>query len=407
MKDSPNIPVNYQLLRWAREEAGLSLKEAASRAKIGGLKPRGEFPGMEPWQRLEQWETGQKTPSANQLLKIAKAYRRPVLTFFLQQAPVSISNIQDYRTLGDRPAEEMDSPEFAAFRRRLVALQLNVKDLAEKLGTKPLSFVGSIDTNIAVKDAVKNIRNELGFSFEDQRKISNKENLFRELRYKIENLGVFLIAEANLGSWHTDIEPDIFRGMTISDELAPFIIINPKDSPAARIFTLVHELTHVWMGDTAISNLDSLAIDHAIHRNKEKYCNEVAAEFLVPESALRDAWAKMTGDDTTRKIQKIAASFKVSTICLSRRLIDFNLVTRKFYWDFYHQYLAQLKAIKKKQSKTETGPSRIVLNRFRLGFKLIHTVIDAAHAGIISELDASQLLGVKINKFADIYPSAV
>ncbi len=409
MKDPLNVPVTPGLLKWAREESGLSLAEAAERAKIKALKHRGDFPGMEPWQRLQQWEDGEATISFRQIEQIAKAYRRPVLTFFLSAPPKSESTLTDYRTVGDRGPNPKDSPEFAALTRRVRALHKNIKEIVMEEGHPNVAFVGAGDVNIDVKMAVADIRRHLSFTFSEQQKIKSSDGLFRYLRDKAESIGVFIVLEGDLGSYHSKIGPEVFRGIVISDSFAPFIVVNPNDSLSARVFTLVHELVHVWLGDTGISNLDSLGTEHHDYGRHEKYCNKVAAEFLVPEQELRARWiGAQEVDELSGNIRKTAKEFKVSEICFARRLLDLRFISKEYYWDLYNDYRSFLNRLREKQKeKQKEEPWKqdsIIKNRYRLGNRLIETVIDAANDGKISEIDAFHLLRVKIDKFASIYP---
>ena len=412
VKNQPDVPVTPGLLMWAREEAGLSLAEAAERAKINALKSRGDFLGLEPWQRLQLWENGEAAISFRQLEQVAKAYRRPVLTFFLSAPPKSEATLADYRTVGDRATNPKDSPEFAALTRRIRALHKNIKEIVMEERRPIVGFVGAGDVNIGVSEAVADIRRHLSFSFSEQQKITSSNGLFKYLRDKAENKGVFIVVEGDLGSHHSKISPEIFRGIAISDSSAPFIVVNPNDSQAAKVFTLVHELVHLWLGDTGVSNLDSLGTRHHEYGNHEKYCNRVAAEFLVPKAELIESWAGDQEDEEfSIKIDRAAKKFKVSKICFARRLLDLQLVSKDFYWDFYKSYMAllqwQKERQKEKQKEKPWGPDPVRKNRYRLGHRLIETILDAANEGKISEIDASHLLRVKIDRFASIYPEAV
>lgn len=406
MTNETTVPVNNNILKWARLEVGFSLEEAAARAKIRELKPRGQFLGLKPWERLKQWEEGTESPSPNQLKEIAKAYRRPILTFFLQEAPRNESFLRDFRTIGEQPVNYHKSPEFAALVRRIEALQKNTKMLLEDGEHERVAFIGSINTTEEINSTVNKIRQALDFPFDQQQKISDKNALLGVLRERAESVGIFIIFEGNLGSWHTDIPPDVFRGLVISDDTAPFIVINPNDSKAAQLFTLVHELVHLWLGDNGVSNFDSLHVSHGSTHQREKYCNEAAAEFLVPKKWLKFYWRNLTQDGLKKNIKSLSAKFKASEICVARRLFDLNFINKETYWEQYALYTARLKELRRKQREKETGPNPTIIKRYRLGTKLVHTIGDAAQEGRISELEASQLLNLKIENFYDIYHSA-
>jgi Zn-dependent peptidase ImmA (M78 family)/transcriptional regulator with XRE-family HTH domain len=404
--DAPQIPVNRHILKWAREKAGLSLMTAAQRAKIGDLKPRGKTKGVKAWQRLQQWENGESNPSFPQLKKIANAYRRPLLTFFLSDPPASGVDVADFRTIGDSNIDS-DSPEFSALLRRIIALQHAVNNLVKNAKGEPVKFIGSGKILDDASEAASIIREIMNFKFEKQQRLGSGK-IFGALRDKIEDLGIFVLVEGDLGSYHSSIPVDVFRGIALADAYAPIIVINANDSRPAKLFTLIHELAHLWLGETGISNLDALGTrEVASLQRAEKYCNEIAAEFLIPANKLIALWNDLDNyDDWVEKIIKVAASFKVSDICAARRLMEVNLVSRDAYWGFYKRYLEQLQRIKEKYRESDGGPSYIVRNKFRLGDKMIGTVLDAVQAERISELDASQLLRVKIEKFTDLQSRA-
>ncbi len=242
-------------LEWARKEAHLSTTRAAIKARIKDLKARGIKEGLPSSQRLEQWEKGPETPTYSQLEKIAKAYRRPVLTFFLPEPPSQVTRLQDFRTVGSKTIDsEAFNPEFSAFLRKLEALQISLRDLLETINTKPITFIGTINLESPYVEVAKMIRELLNYSFEDQRKARTPESVFSELRHRAEDIGIFVLLEGNLGSYHTNFPAEVFRGLSISDDITPFIVINPNDAKVAMIFSLIHELCHLLLGESGISN---------------------------------------------------------------------------------------------------------------------------------------------------------
>ncbi len=257
-----DIPVNHDILVWARKEANLSLFRAANKAGIKDLKARGQKEGIPSTMRLERWEQGIETPTFPQLEKLAtKAYRRPVLTFFLTEPPIKLTRLQDFRTIGGRAIDsDLFSPEFSALVRQIEALQLNVHDLLLDIGSKPLPFVASITPNATPIQVAQQIRSVLEYSFKNQRDTGDYNQVFSDIRNKAEQHGIFILLEGNLGSYHTNIAPEVFRGLAISDNIAPFIVTNPNDAKPAMIFTLIHELSHVFRGETGISNMNSFDI---------------------------------------------------------------------------------------------------------------------------------------------------
>lgn len=129
MSTRQEVPLNHHLLQCAREQADFTLEQAATRAGIKDLKSM----GLSAKERLAIWERGEEKPTLNQLELIARAYRRPLLTFFLSEPPRMETRLQDFRTVGDQPVEK-SSPEFSAFRRQIETLQKEVRTLIEEEG---------------------------------------------------------------------------------------------------------------------------------------------------------------------------------------------------------------------------------------------------------------------------------
>jgi Zn-dependent peptidase ImmA (M78 family) len=401
-----DIPINPDILSWARKEANLSPPKAALKAGIKDLKARGKKEGVSSSLRLERWEKGIDTPTFPQLQKLAKAYRRPLLTFFLPTRPKKEVHLLDFRTLGRKKTEiNAFEAEFSALVRQSEAIQKSVREILKESNKEPLPFVGSTTLHSDPVEVASNIRDILNCDLTNQKKIRTVTNLFSFIRDRSEGKGIYVIVQGNLGSRHTNMSPNVFRGFTISDKIAPFIIINPHDTKTANVFTLVHELCHLWLGDTGVSNWNSLNIKEPEPKiQNERFCDQVAAEFLVPKTDLLEQWEMLTiGYEADIVIKRIARKFKVSPIVTARRLLEFNKISSDDYWDWYEDYHDEWLRIKEalKSKKTEY-PSYRIRTRTKLGDALINTVIDATREGRISELDASLILNVKINNFSKI-----
>ena len=401
-----DIPVNHEILAWARKEANLSPPNAAIKAGIKDLKARGKKEAVSHILRLERWEKGIDTPTFPQLQKLAKAYRRPILTFFLSTPPKKEVHFLDFRTLGNKETEiNTFEAEFSALVRQSEAIQKSVREILQESNKELLSFVGSITLHSDPVEVAHNIRDTLNCDFTNQKKIRTVQSLFSFIRDKSEEKGIYVIVQGNLGSRHTNMSPNVFRGFTISDKLTPFIIINPNDTKTANVFTLVHELCHVWLGDTGVSNWNSLNIQEPKPTiQNEQFCDQVAAEFLVPKTDLLKQWEMLTiGYEADVVIKRIARQFKVSPIVIARRLLEFNKISSEAYWNWYDDYQDEWMRIKEEfKSKETEPPSYRIRTRTKLGNALINTVMDATHEGKISELDASVILNVKINNFSKI-----
>lgn len=395
MASSTSIPVNPAILRWAREDAGFSLEEAAIRAKINEIKPRGQQTGMTPAQRLAFLETGELPVSPTQLSSLAKAYRRPEITFFLPAPPCKENLLADFRTVDSLPHTK-DSPEFAALKRRIINLHRGLKDIAEAEEASPLPFVGSLPGSSSVPELVSAIKDILGPDPRETPRVRSEDDFFKELREQAQQAGIYVVLLGDLGSHHSAVSLEEFRGISIADPLAPLIIINPHDTLKARVFSLLHELCHILQGRTGISNKDEFApIRHS--RQQEYFCNAVAAEYLVPANEMRHEIISDLGADMTR----LAKKYKVSELVISRRALDLGKISQDDYNMLARFYISNSRRRKESPSQ-KGGPNANQVAAFRLGKKLISSVLGAADSGYIGFSEASSLLGLPVSRFSKV-----
>ncbi|MGL4208043.1 MAG: helix-turn-helix transcriptional regulator, partial [Candidatus Adiutrix sp.] len=199
------IPINPALLQWARTQAGLSLDEAAKRAKITSPRQKKGEGKLSPENRLALWENGKGAPSLTQLKNIAKIYHRPLLTFFLPKPPKQTEILADFRTLPHTPGLS-NTPQFAALQRQAIMLHRELKALALSEGSPTLPFVGSYSISLGVNKLVDLMRNDLKVNFDCPQK--SEDTFFSELRNLVHNLGNYVVLMGNLGSHHSKVEPE-------------------------------------------------------------------------------------------------------------------------------------------------------------------------------------------------------
>ena len=392
------LPINPGLLKWARKDVALSLEEAADRAGITALKPHGNKLGKAPEERLEAWENGEFDISLRQLEALAKVYRRPLLTFFLSSPPVKKQSVADFRIA---PSDKIrgDSPEFAAFMRRIEALHEDLVVLVEEEGGEQVQFVGSLTLGTPVTQAAENIRNVLAFSMNDQRKVRGKESLLNTLRMQIHSAGIFTLFEGDLGSHHTKISPNEFRGIALCHSIAPLLVVNPNDAKAAQLFTLLHELTHLGLGKSSVSNLDAWNDSSRTGSNEvETYCNMVAGEFLVPTSEILNL-PSIDAMSLYTVVEELSRHFKVSGMVIARRLLEVRVINNDTYRELYLVFKKRWDERARKQREHEGPINSLVVRKSRLGGKLVSTVMGAVNDGRISLQDASRILGIRVGHF--------
>lgn len=385
--------ISHTVLKWARNEAGLALKDASRKANINPTKKKTAA------ERLEEWEQGLQAPTRKQLEALAKAYYRPVLTFYMKAPPRPDEGVHDFRTIGDH-AVDLDSPELSALLRRMRARQKEIVELLVEDGDEvaPLSFVGRFTIEASPEKVVADIRQELQFEIDRQRKLNDKDALFRNLRNKVETIGVFVLLQGNLGSYHTNIEPDGFRGFALADPVAPFIIINSNDAKAAHIFTLIHELAHLWIGESGISNLSPF-VKPGGGSDIETFCNRVSTEFLLPTDEFEEAWHRSDKTKIRGAVAALANEFNVSRAAVAHRLWSLNEIRDADWWNLYRTYQAEWHAHRERLQEQQGGPGYYITKRSQLGSALIRTVLGAVDAGTLTYTRASRILGVYAKGF--------
>ena len=234
--------VNPDIMVWARETAGLTREEAARRL---GLRDSRRSSAAE---KLAAIEDGEQEPSRPQLVRMAERYRRPLLTFYLSRPPRRGSRGADFRTLSDDVAVA-DEALLDALIRDMGARQSMVRAVLEDEDEAvPLRFVGSLTIGEGASAALSSLRTVLGVERNAYRREPDASAAFDLLRAAAEESGVFVLLKGDLGNHVTEIASGIFRGFSIADEVAPFVVINDRDARAAWSFTLLHEMVHLLLG---------------------------------------------------------------------------------------------------------------------------------------------------------------
>jgi Zn-dependent peptidase ImmA (M78 family)/transcriptional regulator with XRE-family HTH domain len=373
--------LNPEIFKWARETAGLSVEDAAS-----GL-------GIAHADKLLSIESGNEAPSRAVLLKMAKHYRRSLLTFYLSAPPQKGDRGEDFRTVVENRTIESDA-NLDALIRDLRARQSLVRSTLEDEESESLDFIGSTKLSQGVPATVRAIQNLLQLDVNEFRKQKRPEDAFSILRDRAEAGNIFVLLIGNLGSHHSAIPVEAFRGFAIADKIAPFVVINDQDSKTAWSFTLVHELAHLCLGTTGISAAPS---EKAI----EQFCNDVAGEFLLPEAELKllvlpTPWQV---DSSITAISKFAADRHLSRAMVAYKLYRAGKIPF-VQWQKLDSRLKELSAKEKAQNKAkpkenESGPSYYVVRRHRLGKAILEFANRTLRSGALSPVKAAKVLGVK------------
>ena len=382
------LDVNPAILSWARETAGLSAEGAVKKL---GLK---DARGVAAIDRLTALENGEVPPTRAMLSKMAKQYRRPLLTFYLAQPPRRGDWGKDFRApMADRSRE--DEAVLNALVRNVQARQGLLREamLDDDENLPALSFVASVTTDTPVTQVVASIRDTLGLQLEDYRAARSPDGAFRLLRSHAEQAGIFVLMVGNLGSHHTDLGVEVFRGFALADDFAPFVVVNPKDSSAARCFTLVHELAHLWIGEPGISGGDPMD-------PVEVFCNKVASSYLLPDDELGRFRGPATNDLDAwmEAVATFAAPLNISYSMVVYRLHRQGVIAHNTWLAlsqlFRRGWLDSRSARRKKQRARDGGPSYGVLVRHSLGPGLLELAAQLVSSGSLTATKAGRVMGV-------------
>ena len=391
--------VNPEILVWARETAGLEPVEAAR--KLGFRNTR----NVSAVGKLAALESGDAEPTRPQLVKMAQEYRRPLLTFYLPEPPAKGDRGADFRTL---PAEHSDADDalLDALLRDVRARQSMVRAVLEDLEeAETLDFVGSHQMEDGPAAVLASLRALLDVVLAGYRRQRSAGDAFNLLRESSERAGIFVLIKGDLGNYRSAIDLSIFRGFSIADEVAPFVVINDQDARPAWSFTLLHEIAHLLLGQTGVG---SARADSEI----ERFCDDVAGEFLLPVGELR----QLVLDDS-RDIN--AVSERISTFAnqrnLSRTMVAYkayrrDLINQEIYRQLSATYRQQWRAERERNRaqnrEQEGGPSYYIVRRHRLGLSLVNLVRRAMSSGDLTTSKAARVLGVKPGQIGSLFDAS-
>lgn len=320
-----------ELLVWARERSGIDLDELTRR-----------FP------KLPEWEEGELAPTLKQLESFAPKTRTPIGYLLLGEPPDEPLPIPDYRTRRaegvGRPSPDLLDTVFQAQQR-----QEWYRDFAVATGEEALAFIGSLNTGTPVVDAATVIRHAL--SFDVNRRAPTWTDTLRLLAERAEVLGILVMVNGVVGNnTYRKLDPDEFQGFALIDAFAPVVFVNGADTKAAQIFTLAHELAHVWLGESALSDA---VLTSTPAPEVERWCNEVAAELLVPLAAIRADFNPQA--QRTEELERLARRYKVSTLVVLRRIFDAGHLPWAEYRAAYVAELERLREILDERGGTGGG----------------------------------------------------
>ncbi|MBM9401030.1 ImmA/IrrE family metallo-endopeptidase [Gluconacetobacter azotocaptans] len=383
------VHINPGMMTWARETAGLSLEEAAEKL---ALKNSAKQTAAD---KLRSIEHGERPLTDSLLQKAVTAYRRPLVSFYLPAPPQRGERGEDFRTVSGTRGSARENALLDTLVRDVKARQQMLREVLEDEDESlPLPIVGSATMKQGTQAVVSAIRAALAITPGEQKAARDSVALFTLLRAAAEKIGIYILLLGDLGSHHSDIGEDVFRGFALADDVAPFVVINDNDAAPARAFTLMHELAHIWIGASGISGPLGWTSENAI----ERFCNKVAGEFLLPNEAdaqlpdLDEADAETVIAATAR----IAETWNVSQAVVTYRLVSMRKISSEVAAAVFLIFAARWRDQKKRPSKPDGGgPSYYMIRRHRLGNSLLNVVRRALQGEILTHTRAAKILGVR------------
>ena len=380
--------VNPEIMVWARETAGLTQDEAARKL---GFQDSGISTAAE---KLAAVEYGQKEPSRPQLVKMAGQYHRPLLTFYLSRPPKQGDRGTDFRTLSaDRSAR--DEARLDALVRDIRARQSMVRAVLEDEDeAEPLPFVGSHRFGDGKAVILGSLRALIGVDLSTYRAQPDPSAAFALLRSRVEASGVFVTLKGDLGNYVTAIETTVFRGFCIADNVAPFVVINDQDARSAWSFTLLHETTHLLLGQTGVSAEYS-------ENEVERFCDDVAGDFLLPADALDrlDLDDSRHFENVVERVNVFAKESRVSRAMVAYKAYRSHLITlelfRRLNAVFRQQWREERERTRAQARERDSGPNYYTVRRHRLGDRTLGLVARMMAVDALSTSKAARILGVK------------
>ncbi len=361
MTDRVNIPA--ERYRWAIGRAG---------------KQVDDYIASHPHVAMAEWLDGSKSPTVKQLEAFAKSVNMPFGFLFLE----------------NKPEEHIPFPMFRGEAGRYNHFDLNVYDtvnavrlrqdwLEEYLVENEIEtcgFIGAVTLNTPVGEAVNTLRTALDLETRWAFGLANAEAAVTKMTERLENAGVFVAYNGVVGNnTHRPLEVSECRGFALVNKIAPYIFVNSNDAATAQLFTLAHEAAHLLLGISA----GHAAADTLCKETGERYCDRIAAEFLVPAVELHNVW--------NGNLKDAARKFHVSESVIARRAHDAGLLSPEAYRQFWMEYAGRPPYMKRKAGR---GGNFYRTSMKRIGRLFATHIKNAVGSRRLSYTEAYRLTGL-------------
>ncbi len=347
--------INNAMLKWARYRAKVEIDVLTNK-----------------YHKYKDWEEGISNPSFKQAQKLASLLKVPFGYLFLNTPPYEVRQTVDLRTIDD-----INLSEFSLDLKEVIADAIQkqdwFRDYIIDAGAKPLEFASKYSPSSPIEEVAEDISTRLNLSYSTRQDISSKDAMLQYLTEQSEKVGILVIRNGKVGfNTHRSLKVEEFRGFALPDEYAPLIFINSADYRAAQIFTLVHEIAHIWIGIEGVSNY-SISQQANRHSEIELRCNAIAAEVLLPTELFLENW-RLHSERLAQKYEALANHFKVSSIVVARKALDMELIDKSDFFEFYNILVKRWNASKSKSSGGNFNASFPISNSKRFTKTILYEI---------------------------------
>ena len=366
--------MNPAILRWAATRAGL---EAPSLGKAFGKSP----------EAIQSWFEGSSAPTFKQAQVLAKRLRVPFGYLFLSSPPEDDLPIHDFRRV-HRTGSRKPSVDLRDAVADVLVKQDWYWDFRTANNEPPVACVGRFSIQSSFREVAEDIRSTL--DFENEVRAQDRSRFLGTFVSQVEAQGILVMRNGIVRqATNRALDVEEFRGFSIADPMAPVIFINNADSKAAQVFTLTHELAHIWIGEGGVSDAD-VTITRQDADDIETFCNEVAAEVLLPWSEIKEIWS-VRSMSKTDWVRSMSRRFHVSTVMVARQLWTHGAIGKESFFEIYEAERENWTPSR----KTTSGGDYYLMVPIRNSRILTEAILESVAGAETSIRDASRLLGVK------------
>lgn len=370
------VGIKPDLFQWAIRRSGYTTKELTKR-----------FPN------INDWIEGTSCPTLKQLEKFAITTKTPIGYLFLTHPVDEKVPIPDYRK-SNNSRRELPSPDLLETIYICQQRQEWFRDFSRSMGDDALPFVGTATVKDDIVRTANEIRTTLSLDINERSNLSTWTEALRRFIIQADTIGILVMVNGVVGTNnYRKLDPQEFRGFALADNIAPLVFINGADTKAAQMFTLAHEISHIWLGNSALSDAEASEIPN---NEVEQWCNKVAAEILVPLELIHKEYQK--DEPLFDEVNRLAKYFKVSTLVILRRIHDAGGLNQNQMWEAYNKELQRLQKM-----PGGSGGDFYLTQIARVSKRFAQALVISTLEGQTLYTDAFQLLGFsKLETFRNL-----